>query len=134
MNQLNAETICTSKQSLADAVCKKDNPFKQLCQQLVREDKDVPRLEAIFKSMFNQDGRVEKEICEFEQQRVNLDTCPTSFKPVGTQDKCHECVQFYQAMKSNDLKTIVTQMNSYSFKKRLSFCLGTFTYWISCHV
>jgi hypothetical protein len=60
-------------------------------------------MEAIFKSMFNQNGNLEKELCELQStdcksSSLNLDNC---------KDKCDCCVQFYTTKKTYDLNMIV---------------------------
>jgi hypothetical protein len=84
-------------------MCIKASPFESLCKQLVVSDENNLRMEAIFKSMFNQNGNLEKELCELESMNcqstvINLNNC---------KDKCDCCVQFYTTKKTFDLKMIV---------------------------
>lgn len=86
-----------------DAVCIKNTPFESLCKQLVTSDENNLRMEAIFKSMFNQNGNVEKELCELQSTE-----CSSSSITVNNcKDKCDCCVQFYTTKKDYDLKIIV---------------------------
>jgi hypothetical protein len=101
---LNSQTVCTSGQSLENAVCIPNTPFEKLCKQLVQSDENSLRMESLFKSMFNQNGHVEKELCELDQ---SLDCKPSSFKLDNCKDKCDCCVQFYTTKKTYDLNMIV---------------------------
>lgn len=60
-------------------------------------------MEAIFKSIFNQNGNIEKDLCEYQSTDCksptkNLENC---------KDKCDCCVQLYTTNKNYDLTTIV---------------------------
>ncbi|CAF3793085.1 unnamed protein product [Rotaria sp. Silwood1] len=107
VSQLNSETICTSGQSLIDLVCIKNSPFEKLCKQLVESNENSLRMEALFKSMFNQNGHVEKELCELDSEHQSLD-CKQSFKLDNCKDNCDCCVEFYTTKKNYDLQMIET--------------------------
>ncbi|CAF3821446.1 unnamed protein product, partial [Rotaria sordida] len=107
VSQLNSEKICTSDQSLIDLICIKNSPFEKLCKQLVESNENSLRMEALFKSMFNQNGHVEKELCELNYEHQSLD-CKQSFKLNNCKDKCDCCVQFYTTKKNYDLQMIET--------------------------
>jgi hypothetical protein len=72
----------------------------------VESDENNLRMEALFKSMFNQNGHVEKELCELDNEHQSSD-CKTSFKLDNCKDACDCCVQFYTTKKTYDLKMIV---------------------------
>ncbi|CAF1001411.1 unnamed protein product [Adineta ricciae] len=102
LSQLNTETLCTSRQSLTTVVCPSNSPFEKLCQQLVESDENNARMEGLFKSLFNENGHIEQELCELDRASnckpsVNVDNC---------KDKCDCCVQFYSTKKDYDLKMI----------------------------
>ncbi|UJR26418.1 hypothetical protein I4U23_007750 [Adineta vaga] len=104
LTRLNTETLCTSRQSLANAICSSNSPFDKLCKQLVESDENNARMEALFKSIFNENGQIEQELCELDQSSncrpsVNVDNC---------KDKCDCCVQFYTTKKNYDLNMIET--------------------------
>jgi hypothetical protein len=61
-------------------------------------------MEAIFKSMFNQNGNLEKELCELQS---STDCKLSSLNIENCKDKCDCCVQFYTTKKDYDLKIIV---------------------------
>ena len=63
-------------------------------------------MEALFKSIFNQNGHVEKELCELDNDQ-QISDCKTSFKLDNCKDKCDCCVQFYTTKKTYDLNMIV---------------------------
>lgn len=129
VTQLNTETICTSGQSLTELICSSNGPFDKLCKQLVESNENNLRMEAIFKSMFNQNGHVEKELCELEQ----TSDCKTSLKLDNCKDKCDCCVQFYTTGKDCDLKMIVCSLikvNNQIEINLFSFFLGNNAKWI----
>jgi hypothetical protein len=70
---------------------------------LVASDENNLRMEAIFKSMFNQNGNLDKELCEYQ----SMDCQPSAIKLDNCKDKCDCCVQFYSTKKDYDLKMIV---------------------------
>ncbi|CAF1099474.1 unnamed protein product [Adineta steineri] len=107
LTQLNTETACASGKLLTEMICSTNSPFEKLCKQLVTFDENNSRMEALFKSMFNQNGHVEKELCELEQSS----DCKTTFKLDNCKDKCDCCVQFYTTKKDYDLKMIETLRN-----------------------
>lgn len=57
--------------------------------------------------MFNQNGHVEKELCELDNERKSTEECKSSLKSDDCKDKCDCCVEFYTKNKESDLKTIV---------------------------
>jgi len=61
-------------------------------------------MEGLFKSMFNQNGHIEKDLCELDEKSID---CKTSLKLDNCKDKCDCCVQFYTTKKTYDLQMIV---------------------------
>jgi len=62
-------------------------------------------MEAIFKSMFNENGNLEKELCEL--QSTDCKSSSSSLNIENCKDKCDCCVQVYTTKKDYDLKMIV---------------------------
>ncbi|CAF3582670.1 unnamed protein product [Rotaria socialis] len=110
VSQLDAEKTCTSGQSLVDLICIKNSPFEILCKQLVESNENSLRMEALFKSMFNRNGHLEKELCEFDHEHQSSD-CKPSFTSKNCENKCDCCVQFYTTKKNYDLQMIETLRN-----------------------
>lgn len=64
-------------------------------------------MEALFKSMFNRNGNLEKELCELDSEQ-SLSDCKPSLTLKNCQNKCDCCAQFYTTEKSSDLQMIVS--------------------------
>ena len=106
LSQLKSDTVCASGQLLSEHLCRSNSPFDQLCKQLVNADGNEKRMEAIFTSMFNLEGQVDKELCELNTERASSD-CKPSMGAANCQDKCDCCVTSLTAKKTSDLATIV---------------------------
>ena len=85
----------------------KNNPFEKFCQQIVEFNENHLHMEALFKSMFNRNGHIEKDLCELDQ----ASNCIISYQFDDCSDRCDCCQNFYTTKMNNNLKTIVCRLD-----------------------